>query len=97
MPRMRFEIMIPVFERPKTVRALDRAAIGTGFHQLSGYVKHDLAFVRMHFCRFEVVCISVRMTITPVESRTGDVLNMSLYSCLYTTRSAGKYTYCTEF
>jgi hypothetical protein len=30
MPRAGFEPVIPVFERPKTVRALDRAAIGTG-------------------------------------------------------------------
>jgi hypothetical protein len=30
MPRAGFEPMIPVFERPKTVRTLDRAAIGTG-------------------------------------------------------------------
>jgi hypothetical protein len=28
MPRARFETAIPVFERPKTVLALDRAAIG---------------------------------------------------------------------
>jgi hypothetical protein len=30
MLRAGFEHMIPVFERSKTVRALDRAAIGTG-------------------------------------------------------------------
>jgi hypothetical protein len=30
MPRVGFETTIPVFERPKTVRALDREAIGTG-------------------------------------------------------------------
>jgi hypothetical protein len=29
MPPAGFEHMIPVFERSKTVRALDRAAIGT--------------------------------------------------------------------
>jgi len=31
MPRAEFEPTIPVFERSKTVRALDRAATGTGF------------------------------------------------------------------
>jgi hypothetical protein len=30
MPRVGFETTIPVFEWSKTVRALDRAAIGTG-------------------------------------------------------------------
>jgi hypothetical protein len=30
VPRAGFEPVIPVFERPKTVRALDRTAIGTG-------------------------------------------------------------------
>jgi hypothetical protein len=30
MPRVGFELTIPVFERPKTVRVLDRSAIGTG-------------------------------------------------------------------
>jgi len=30
MPRAGFKPTIPVFERSKTVRALDRAAIGTG-------------------------------------------------------------------
>jgi len=30
MPRAGFEHTIPVFERSKTVRALDRAATGTG-------------------------------------------------------------------
>jgi hypothetical protein len=30
MPRMGFKPTIPMFERPKTVRDLDRAAIGTG-------------------------------------------------------------------
>jgi hypothetical protein len=30
MPRAVFEPAIPMFERPKTVRALDRAGIGTG-------------------------------------------------------------------
>jgi len=30
MLRVGFKPMIPVFERPNTVRALDRAAIGTG-------------------------------------------------------------------
>jgi hypothetical protein len=30
MPRVGFEPTIPVFERPKTVRALDRSAIGNG-------------------------------------------------------------------
>jgi hypothetical protein len=30
MPRVGFEPPIPVFERLKTVRALDRAGIGTG-------------------------------------------------------------------
>jgi hypothetical protein len=30
MPRLEFETTIPVFERPKTVRALDRSAIATG-------------------------------------------------------------------
>jgi hypothetical protein len=29
MPGVEFEPMIPVFERPKTVRALDSPAIGT--------------------------------------------------------------------
>jgi hypothetical protein len=41
MPRAGFEHAIPMFERPKTVRALDRAAIGTGiynFVQLNLYV-----------------------------------------------------------
>jgi hypothetical protein len=33
MPRAGFELTIPVFEQSKSVRALDRAAIGTGkFH-----------------------------------------------------------------
>jgi hypothetical protein len=31
MPRAGFEHTIPMFEQSKTVRALDRAAIGTGF------------------------------------------------------------------
>jgi hypothetical protein len=35
MPRARFEPEIPMFERPKIVRALDRAAILTGFFDLS--------------------------------------------------------------
>jgi hypothetical protein len=30
MPRVGFELTIPVSERPKTVRASDRSAIGTG-------------------------------------------------------------------
>jgi hypothetical protein len=30
MPRVGFETTIPVFERPKTVRALDSVAIVTG-------------------------------------------------------------------
>jgi hypothetical protein len=30
MPRMGFEPVVPLFERPKKVRALDRAAVGTG-------------------------------------------------------------------
>jgi hypothetical protein len=30
MPRVEFEPTIPVFERPKKVRASDRAATGTG-------------------------------------------------------------------
>jgi hypothetical protein len=30
MPQVRFESTIPVFERRKTVRGLDRSAIGTG-------------------------------------------------------------------
>jgi hypothetical protein len=30
MPRAGFEPAIPMFERPKTVRALDRAAVDTG-------------------------------------------------------------------
>jgi hypothetical protein len=34
-PRAVFESMIPVFERSKTVRALDRAAIGTGLRWIS--------------------------------------------------------------
>jgi hypothetical protein len=47
MPRAGFESTIPVFERLKTVRALDRAAVGTGLanknltevskHTVSGY------------------------------------------------------------
>jgi len=31
MPRVGFEPTIPVFERPKFVRASDRAATGTGY------------------------------------------------------------------
>jgi len=31
MPRARFELTISVFERSKTVHALDSAAIGTGY------------------------------------------------------------------
>jgi len=31
MSRAGFEPAIPVFERPKTVRAFERAAIGTGY------------------------------------------------------------------
>jgi hypothetical protein len=34
MPRAGFETAIPMFERPKTVRALERAAIGTGSFQI---------------------------------------------------------------
>jgi hypothetical protein len=30
MPRAGFEAAIPMFERPKTVHAFDREAIGTG-------------------------------------------------------------------
>jgi len=30
MPRVGFEFIIPVFERPKTVRASDRSAVETG-------------------------------------------------------------------
>jgi hypothetical protein len=30
MPRVGLELAIPIFERPKTVHALDHAAIGTG-------------------------------------------------------------------
>jgi hypothetical protein len=37
MPPAGFEPMIPVFEGLKTVRALDRAAIGTG----EGHIKHS--------------------------------------------------------
>jgi hypothetical protein len=31
MPRAEFETAIPMFERPKTVLALDRSAIETGY------------------------------------------------------------------
>jgi len=34
MPRAGFEPTIPVFERSKTVRALDRAVIGTGRYKI---------------------------------------------------------------
>jgi len=34
MPRVKFEPAIPVSERSKRVRALDRVAIGTYFNQL---------------------------------------------------------------
>jgi len=37
MPRARFDPTIPVFERLKTVRALDRAAIGTGISFIFGF------------------------------------------------------------
>jgi hypothetical protein len=37
MPRAGFDPTIPVFERPKTVRALDRAANGTGSSQYITY------------------------------------------------------------
>jgi hypothetical protein len=33
MPRAEFEPAIPMFERPKTVRVLDRVAIGTGINK----------------------------------------------------------------
>jgi hypothetical protein len=33
MPLAGFEPVIPMFERPETVLALDRAAIGTGFEK----------------------------------------------------------------
>jgi hypothetical protein len=33
MPRAGFELAIPVFERPKTVHVLDRAAIETGLRE----------------------------------------------------------------
>jgi hypothetical protein len=35
MPRMGFEPKIPVLERPKTVRASERSAIGTGIFRMS--------------------------------------------------------------
>jgi hypothetical protein len=33
MPRLEFELTIPVFELPKTVRASDRSAIGIGYRE----------------------------------------------------------------
>jgi hypothetical protein len=38
MPRAGFEPKIPVSERSKTVRALDRAAIGTGDFKIIIYL-----------------------------------------------------------
>jgi hypothetical protein len=40
MRRVGFELMIPVFERSKTVRALDRSAIGTGVIRIKGIIKY---------------------------------------------------------
>jgi hypothetical protein len=39
MPRVGFELMIPVFERAKTVQALDLAATVIGGSERSGPIK----------------------------------------------------------
>jgi len=56
MPRAGFEPTIPVFKRLKTVRILDRAAIGTGslLHKSKIYplIKHhDMKTYRGHGCK----------------------------------------------
>jgi hypothetical protein len=38
MPRAGFETAIPMFEQPKTVLALDRSAIETGYNKGKGTV-----------------------------------------------------------
>jgi hypothetical protein len=50
MPQAEFEPAIPMFERPKTVLALDRAATETGRNPEDGDVKLvlDSAVVRGH-------------------------------------------------
>jgi hypothetical protein len=42
IPRAGFEPVIPMFERPKTVRALDSAAIGTGYFENNVLKVHSL-------------------------------------------------------
>jgi hypothetical protein len=49
MNRVGFEPTIPVFERLKTVRTLDRAAIGTG---ISVYIEFKLIF---HSCNSQAL------------------------------------------
>jgi hypothetical protein len=41
MPRAGFEPAIPIFERPKTVLALDRAAIETGIRPVTNVIKQN--------------------------------------------------------
>jgi hypothetical protein len=57
MPRAGFEPAIPMFERPKTVLALDSAAIETGviIHQIVIFflvVKGNLTLMFISVCRF---------------------------------------------
>jgi hypothetical protein len=42
MPRAEFEPAIPVFERPKTISAIDGAAIGTGL--IVGFLNESLKY-----------------------------------------------------
>jgi hypothetical protein len=48
MLRAGFEPPIPMFERPKTVRALDRAAIGTGLCPGQMVIKQGISYWNIH-------------------------------------------------
>jgi hypothetical protein len=60
MPQVGFELTIPVFERAKTVHALDRAAtvIGVARHRLINYISTQMELTREFVCSFIVDLIN---------------------------------------
>jgi hypothetical protein len=65
MPQSEFELAIPMFERPKTVRALDRAATGTGFHR-----NHRLLFQPQFHCCFNIISfksVALQVLTSPIK------------------------------
>jgi hypothetical protein len=77
MPRAGFEPAIPMFERPKTVRALDRAANGTG-HNNNNDTNNNKPYSKCYVKDMKKQSTRARNW-APKAQKTGTHTNLSLY------------------